>query len=164
MENPRPEKVATVAEITAKFKAADGAILTEYRCMSVGAMADLRKQLRAIGAEWKVYKNTYARRAAAEAGLGALAEQLTGPTAVAFVTGDVAAAAKLLRDATKTNPLLVVKGGVMEGKVLSAQEVDAVASLPSREAMLSMFAGLLLALPRNFAYGLKALVDQKEAA
>ena len=93
MENPRPEKVATVAEITAKFKAADGAILTEYRGMSVGAMAALRKQLRAAGTEWKVYKNTYARRAAADAGLGALAEQLTGPTAVAFVTGDVAAAA-----------------------------------------------------------------------
>lgn len=164
MENPRPEKVATVAEITAKFKAADGAILTEYRGMSVGAMADLRKQLRALGTEWKVYKNTFARRAAADAGLGALADQLTGPTAVAFVSGDVAAVAKLLRDASKTNPLLVVKGGVMEGKVLSAQEVDAVASLPTREAMLSMFAGLLLALPRNFAYGLKALVDQKEAA
>lgn len=164
MENPRPEKVATVAEITAKFKAADGAILTEYRGMSVGAMADLRKQLRALGTEWKVYKNTFARRAAADAGLGALADQLTGPTAVAFVSGDVAAVAKLLRDASKTNPLLVVKGGVMEGKVLSAQEVDAVASLPTREAMLSMFAGLLLALPRNFAYGLKALIDTKQAA
>lgn len=163
MENPRPEKVSVVAEIAAKFREADAAILTEYRGMTVGAMADVRRQLRASGSEWKVYKNTLARLAAQETGAGELASQLVGPTAIAFVKGDVAAAAKVLREASKTNPLLVVKGGVMGDKLLSAKDVEVLADLPSRETLLAMFAGLLLALPRNFAYGLKALIDQKEA-
>ena len=164
MENPRPEKVTTVAEIAEKFRSADAAILTEYRGMSVGAMAGIRRQLRDSGSEWKVYKNTLARLAARESGAGDLASQLVGPTAIAFVKGDVAAAAKTLREASKTNPLLVVKGAVFDGKVLTAQEVAILADLPSREVLLSMFAGALIALPRNFAYGLKALIDEKEAA
>ena len=163
MENPRPEKVSTVAEIAERFRNADAAILTEYRGMTVGAMADIRRQLRASGSEWKVYKNTLARLAAHETGAGELTSQLVGPTAIAFVKGDVAAAAKVLREASKTNPLLVVKGGVMGDKVLSAKDVEVLADLPSRDTLLAMFAGLLLALPRNFAYGLKALIDQKEA-
>ena len=175
MENPRPEKVATVAEITDKLKAADAAILTEYRGLSVAAMANVRRQLRSAGGEWKVYKNTLARLAAREAGAGALEDQLAGPTAIAFVKGDIAAAAKTLRDIARTNPLLIVKGGLMGETVLSAKDVEALAELPSREVLLAQFAGalqaplvktagLLQALPRNFAYGLKALIDQREAA
>jgi len=175
MENPRPEKATTVAEIVAKFRGADAAILTEYRGMTVGAMADIRRQLRAAGGEWKVYKNTLARIAAREVGSGDLSSQLAGPTAIAFVKGDVAAVAKTLREAAKANPLLIVKGGVMGGKVLSAKDVEVLADLPSRETLLAMLAGamqaplvktagLLQALPRNFAYGLKALIDQKSAA
>jgi large subunit ribosomal protein L10 len=175
MENPRPDKVSTVTEITAKFRGCDAAILTEYRGMSVGAMAELRRTLRPLGGEWKVYKNTLARRAAVETGAGDLTSQLAGPTAIAFVQGDVAGVAKALREAAKTNPLLIVKGGVMGGKVLSAKDVETLADLPSRDTLLAMLAGafqaplvktagLLQALPRNFAYGLKALIDQKSAA
>jgi len=175
MENPRPEKVATVAEITDKLKAADAAILTEYRGLSVAAMANVRRQLRSAGGEWKVYKNTLARLAAREAGAGALEDQLAGPTAIAFVKGDIAAAAKTLRDIARTNPLLIVKGGLMGETVLSAKDVETLAELPSRDTLLAMLAGafqaplvktasLLQALPRNFAYGLKALIDQKTAA
>jgi len=175
MENPRPEKVATVAEIAAKFEAADAVILTEYRGMSVKSMAGLRRQLKPAGGEWKVYKNTLARLAAREVGAEELVEQLVGPTALAFVSGDVAAAAKSLREYAKTAPLLVVKGGFMGGKVLSAQGVETLADLPSRDTLLAMLAGafqaplvktagLLQALPRNFAYGLNALIDQKSAA
>ena len=175
MENPRPEKVATVAEIAEKFRTADAAILTEYRGMSVAAMANLRRQLRKSGGEWKVYKNTLARLAATEVGATDLIGQLAGPTAVTFVIGDVAAAAKTLREYAKTNPMLIVKGGSMGGKTLAAKDVEILADLPSRDVLLSMLAGafqaplvktagLLQALPRNFAYGLKALIDQKTAA
>lgn len=163
MENPRPEKVTTVAEIAAKLRGADAAILTEYRGLTVAQMAGIRRQLREAGGEWKVYKNTLARLAALQTGAEALSSELVGPTAIAFVKGDVAAAAKVLREASKLNPQLVLKGGVMGDKILSAKDVEVLADLPSRETLLAMFAGLLVALPRNFAYGLKALIDQKES-
>ncbi|MEI7992653.1 MAG: 50S ribosomal protein L10 [Actinomycetota bacterium] len=163
MENPRPEKVATVAEIAAKLRSADAAILTEYRGLTVSQMAGIRRQLREAGSEWKVYKNSLARLAALQTGAEALSSELVGPTAVAFVKGDVAAAAKVLREASKVNPQLVLKGGVMGDKILSAKDVEVLADLPSRETLLAMFAGLLTALPRNLAYGLKALIDQKES-
>lgn len=163
MENPRPEKVTTVAEIAAKLRSADAAILTEYRGLTVSQMAGIRRQLREAGGEWKVYKNTLARLAALQTGAEALSSELVGPTAIAFVKGDVAAAAKVLREASKLNPQLVLKGGVMGDKFLSAKDVEVLADLPSRETLLAMFAGLLTALPRNFAYGLKALIDQKES-
>jgi len=175
MENPRPEKVDTVAEITAKLQAADAAFLTEYRGLTVGALAALRVTLRQSGAEYKVYKNTLARFAARNAGIDGLDELLVGPTGITFVSGDVAAAAKALKDLAKTNPMLVIKGGSLGKDVLSAKDVEALADLPSREVLLAQFAGalqaplvktagLLQALPRNMAYGLKALIDQKEAA
>ena len=163
MENPRPEKVATVAEIAAKLRSADAAILTEYRGLTVSQMAGIRRQLREAGGEWKVYKNSLARLAAIQTGAEALSSELVGPTAIAFVKGDVAAAAKVLREASKVNPQLVLKGGVMGDKILSAKDVEVLADLPSRETLLAMFAGLLTALPRNLAYGLKALIDQKES-
>ena len=175
MENPRPEKVAVVAEVTEKLAKADAVLLTEYRGMTVAQLASLRRALRPIGAEYKVYKNTLVRRAADEAGFADLNDQLVGPTAITFVTGDVAAAAKALRDFGRTNPLLVIKGGALGTKVVSDADVQALADLPSHDVLLAQLAGafqapmtkmagLLQALPRNFAYGLKALIDQKQAA
>jgi large subunit ribosomal protein L10 len=172
MDNPRQEKVAVVEEVTAKLNEASAVIVTEYRGMSVGQLAALRRQLRPAGGEYKVYKNTLARFAAENAGLPGLAELLVGPSGITFITGDAAAVAKALRDASKANPLLVLKGGVIGGKVISAKDVEALAELPSREVLLAQFAGalqapmvkmagLLQAMPRNFAYGLKALIDQK---
>lgn len=174
-ENPRAEKVAVVDEVAAKLQSADAVIITEYRGLKVGQLAGLRRQLRDAGGEYKVFKNTLAKLGAAKAGVEGLDEMLLGPSGITFVTGDVAAVAKALRDAAKANPLLVIKGGSMGGKVLSTKDVEALAELPSREVLLAMFAGalqaplvktagLLQALPRNFAYGLKALIDQKEAA
>lgn len=171
MENPRPEKVAVVAEVRAKFAEADAALVTEYRGMNVKSLAALRRQLRPNGGEYKVYKNTLVRFAARETGVEGLEHMLTGPTAITFVQGDAAAVAKTLRDFAKTNPNLVVKGGLLGTKVLDADEVQALADLPSRDVLLAQLAGtfqaplvkmagLLQALPRNFAYGLKALIDQ----
>lgn len=175
MENPRSEKVAVVDEVTAKLEASSAVIVTEYRGMTVGQLAALRRQLRPAGGEYKVYKNTLARFAAEKAGMPGLADLLVGPSAITFVTGDAAAVAKALRDASKTTPLLVLKGGVIGGKVISAKDVEALADLPSREVLLAQFAGalqapmakmagLMQAMPRNLAYGLKALIDQKSAA
>jgi large subunit ribosomal protein L10 len=172
---PRPEKVATVDEVAAKFSDADAVIVSEYRGLRVGQLQALRRSLRVAGGEHKVYKNTLARLGAEKAGLDGLTEMLVGPTAITFVKGDVAGVAKALRDAAKTNPLLVLKGGSMGAGTLSATQIEALADLPSRDVLLAQLAGafqaplvktagLLQALPRNFAYGLKALIDQKEAA
>ncbi|MGB7877657.1 MAG: 50S ribosomal protein L10 [Ilumatobacteraceae bacterium] len=172
---PRPDKVAIVEEITGKLNESVAVFVSEYRGMSVGQLADLRTPLRAAGAEHKVYKNTLARIAATDAGFESLNEFLLGPTALTFVTGDSVAAAKALLDQSKANPLLVIKGGVLGAAPMSADDVKALASLPSREVLLAQLAGafqaplvktagLLQALPRNFAYGLSALIDQKAAA
>jgi large subunit ribosomal protein L10 len=172
---PRPEKVAIVEEITAKLNESVAVFVSEYRGMKVSQLANLRTPLRAAGAEHKVYKNTLARLAATDAGYESLNEYLLGPTALTFVTGDSVAAAKALLDQSKVNPLLVIKGGVLGGAPMTADDVKALASLPSREVLLAQLAGafqaplvktagLLQALPRNFAYGLSALIDQKAAA
>jgi large subunit ribosomal protein L10 len=172
---PRPEKVAIVEEITAKLSAANAVFVAEYRGMTVGQLAGLRNALRPSDAELKVYKNTLARFAARDAGLEGFDEMLVGPTALAFVGGDIAGAAKALRDVSRTNPLLVLKGGSLGGSVLSGDDLRALADLPSREQLLAQLAGalqaplvktagLLQALPRNFAYGLKALIEQQEQA
>jgi large subunit ribosomal protein L10 len=174
MENPRPEKVAVVDEVKSRIEGSDATLLTEYRGLTVKDLADLRGELRKSGAEYKIYKNTLVRFAVRELDLTDLEESLTGPTAVAFVKGDAAAVAKSLRDFARTNPKLVVKGGVLGNKTLTAKDAAALADLPSREVVLAQlagllaqplqqFAGLLQALPRNMAYGLKALVDQKIA-
>jgi large subunit ribosomal protein L10 len=174
MDNPRPEKVATVDEIATKLADAPAVFLTEYRGLTVSAMATLRGALREAGAEHKVYKNTLARFAAAKAGLDALQELLVGPTALTFTGQDSVAAAKALRDVARTNPALVIKGGTLGSNVLSAADVTALADLPSREELLARLAGalqaplaktagLLAALPRNFAYGLNALIERQSA-
>jgi len=171
---PRQHKVDTVAEITERLRSSDAVFVSEYRGMTVKQITELRGALRGIGAEHTVYKNTLARFASAEAGVESLSDILVGPTALTFVSGDVAAAAKALRDIAKANPLLVIKGGVLGTAVLSAADVTALAELPSREELLARFAGalqaplvktagLLQALPRNFAYGLAALIDKQAA-
>ena len=170
MENPRPEKVAVVDEVRAKLESSDAAVLTEYRGLNVAATADLRRALRDAGGEYKVYKNTLVRIAARDLGLE-IDDLLTGPTAIAFVSGDAVNVAKALSDFAKTNPALVVKGGLLGDQVIDDKAVKALADLEPREVLLAKFAGLLAAplqnmanlleaLPRNFAYGLKALIDQ----
>ena len=171
MENPRPEKVAVVDEVKERLGSASAAILTEYRGLKVKDLADLRRSLTSAGGEYRIYKNTLVRFAVRDLGLSELEEMLTGPTAIAFVDGDAAAVAKALRDYARTNPALIVKGGVLGTKVVDAAAAGALADLPSREVLLAriagglaaplqQFAGLLQALPRNLAYGLKALVDK----
>ena len=175
MENPRPEKVAVVEEIVGKLSTAKAVFVSEYRGMSVKGLADLRTALRGSGAEHKVYKNTLAILAAREAGLEVLEPLLVGPTSLTFATDDTVAAAKALNAAAKGNPLLILRGGALGTSALTADDVKALADLPSREQLLAQFAGalqaplvktagLLQALPRNFAYGLSALIEQKEAA
>jgi large subunit ribosomal protein L10 len=174
-DNPRPEKVAVVAEVKGKLEASDAAILTEYRGLTVKDLATLRRSLRDAGGEYKIYKNTLVRFAVREAGLEELEELLLGPTAIAFVSGDAVTVAKALRDFARTNPNLVVKGGLLGGSILSAKDTTALADIPPRDVLLARFAGglaaplqkfagLLQALPRNFAYGLKALIDTMPAA
>lgn len=175
MENPRAEKVAVVDEIVGKMATAKAVFVSEYRGMTVKALADLRTALRGSGAEHKVYKNTLVILAAREAGLDVLEPLLVGPTSLTFATEDTVAAAKALNTVARTNPLLVLKGGALGTSALSVNDVKALADLPSRDQLLAMFAGalqaplvktagLLQALPRNFAYGLSALIDQKAAA
>ena len=175
MENPRPEKVAVVQEVKGKLEASDAAILTEYRGLTVKDLATLRRSLRDAGGEYKIYKNTLVRFAVREAGLEELEELLLGPTAIAFVDGDAVTVAKALRDFARGNPHLVIKGGLLGGTILSAKDTTALADIPPRDVLLARFAGglaaplqkfagLLQALPRNFAYGLKALIDTMPAA
>ena len=170
MDNPRPEKVAVVDEVKDRLRSSSAAILTEYRGMKVGDLSTLRRSLKASGGDYKIYKNTLVRFAVKDLGLDELDPLLTGPTAIAFVDGDAVGVAKALRDYARTNPLLIVKGGVLGESVLSAADAAALADIPPREVLLARFAGLLAApmqqfaglvqaLPRNFAYGLKALID-----
>jgi large subunit ribosomal protein L10 len=174
MDNPRAEKVAVVNEVRERMEAADGALLTEYRGLTVAELAELRRELTAAGGDYKVYKNTLVRLAVADTPREGVRDLLAGPTAIAFVHGDVSAVAKALRDFARANPNLVVKGGVVGTVVMSAADVDVLAELPSRETLLAQFAGalsapltqlagLVQALPRNLAYGIAALVDQRRA-
>jgi large subunit ribosomal protein L10 len=172
---PRPEKVAAVEEIRTKLQSARAAVLTEYRGLKVAELADLRAALRAADAEYKIFKNTLARRAAEEAGLSELTPLLDGPTAIAFVRGDAVLVAKALRDYARTNPALVLKGGMLGTRVIRSEDVVALADIQPREVLLARIAGglqapltkaagLFQAFTRNMAYGLKALIDQRVAA
>jgi large subunit ribosomal protein L10 len=171
---PRADKVAVVKQITAKLSEAEAVFVTEYRGLTVSQLADVRNALRPSEAEHVIYKNTLAKLAVREAGLEGLDDLLVGPTALTFVKGDIAGAAKALRDSAKTLPALVVKGGVLGEAALTADDVNALAELPSRDELLAKFAGalqaplvktagLLQALPRNFAYGLSALIEKQAA-
>jgi large subunit ribosomal protein L10 len=168
----RPEKVAAVAEIRERLTESDAAVLTEYRGLKVSELAELRGALRPAGTDFKIFKNTLARRAAEEAGLTDLIPMLEGPTAIAFVKGDAVIAAKTLRDFGRTNAALVVKGGLLGTNVLDAANVTALADVAPREVLLARLAGgfqapmvkaagLFSAFTRNMAYGIKALIDQR---
>ena len=174
MDNPRAEKVAVVDEVRERLAASDGAVLTEYRGLTVAELAELRRELTAAGGDYKIYKNTLVRLAVADGPQAPITDLLTGPTAIAFVQGDVSAVAKALRDFAKGNPNLIVKGGIVGTGVLSATDMGILADLPSRDALLAQFAGalsaplqqlagLVQALPRNLAYGLSALIDLRRS-
>jgi large subunit ribosomal protein L10 len=178
MDNPRPEKVAVVTEVQEKLASAEAAIITEYRGMTVAQMSGLRRQLRDQGGEYCVYKNTLVRIAANNLELQ-LDELLVGPTAIAFVgtkpdgsSGDIAGVAKALRGFTRDVPALIIKGGVLGTRTISADDAKALADMPSREQVLSQLAGLfeaplsqlagLLDAPlRDIAYAVQALVDKQ---
>jgi large subunit ribosomal protein L10 len=158
-QTANPAKVSSVAEITEQFTNANAAVITEYRGLSVKQLTTLR---RALGRDttYAVVKNTLTKRAAAEAGLPIDESLLTGPTAIAFISGDPVEAAKGLRDFARTNPPLIIKGGVLDGKALTAAEVNKIADLESREVLLAKLAGALIALPTRAAGLFQAPLSQ----
>lgn len=140
---PKQEKVERVAELKDRIEGSDALLLTEYRGLSVSEITELRRSLAEGGTRFQVVKNTLMRRAVTDAGVAELEVLLEGPSAVAFVEGDPVAAAKSVVDAAKKYPTLVLKGGFMDGKMISADDAKALASLESREVMLSKIAGLM---------------------
>ncbi|MEU4542414.1 50S ribosomal protein L10 [Nonomuraea dietziae] len=170
----RADKATAVAELKNEFEGSSAAVLTEYRGLTVAQLKQLRIALGG-NAKFAVAKNTLTKIAANEAGVTGLDDLLVGPTAVAFVTGDVVEAAKGLRDFAKANPLLVIKGGFMEGKALDAAEITKLADLESREVLLAKLAGAMkakqsaaaavfAALPTNMAQLAEALRAKREEA
>ena len=176
MGDPRPEKIAIVAEVQEKFSNAEAVILTEYRGLDVTDMAVLRTAMKQAGGEYKVYKNTLVRVAAKELNLE-IEELLVGPTAIAFTgirpdgsSGDPVSIAKVLTNFSKDHEDLIIKGGVLEGALLSTEEITALSKIAPREELLARLAGgmaaplrefasLLNAIPQNFAYALSALIE-----
>ena len=181
MENPKPEKVAVVEEVREKLSASNAALFTEYRGLTVRDLAELRTAMRDAGGEYRVYKNTLVRLAAAELDLE-LGAELVGPTAIAFVgqrpdgtPGDPVMVAKALSTFAKSHPHLVIKGGLLDTTVLDADSARALATVAPREELLARFAGglaapmrnlaaLMQAVPAKFAYGLQALIEAGGAA
>jgi large subunit ribosomal protein L10 len=168
----RAQKVEIVDEVKTRMGAATAQIVSEYRGLSVAELAELRAALEGVGADYRIFKNTLVRRAIDGGEYQPLSEYLSGPTALTFVDGDISAVAKALRDFSRANPLLVIKGGLADGSLLSSSDLAALAELPSREVLLArlagaiaapmqQMAGLLQALPRNLAYGMQALIDQR---
>lgn len=145
-----PEKAAAVAELTERFRGSSAGVLTEYRGLSVGQLSELRRVL-GDNATYAVVKNTLTAIAAEQAGVDAFRGALSGPSAIAFVTGDPVEAAKGLRDFARRNPALVIKGGYLEGKALSPEQVTGLADLDSREVLLAKMAGALKASMNNAA-------------
>ena len=170
----RAEKEAAVAEITERFQSSSGAVLTEYRGLTVAQLGELRRSL-GEHATFAVVKNTLTKIAATEAGVaGELGDLLVGPSAIAFVQGDVVEAAKGLRDFSRAHPFLVIKGGVLDGKALTPDEIVKLADLESREVLLAKLAGAMkaslsgaaatfAALPTQMARLLAALEEKKAA-
>jgi large subunit ribosomal protein L10 len=166
-------KTAVIDDIKARLDGADAAVLTEYRGLTVSQIADLRAALRPAATDYKIFKNTLAKRAAKDVGLEDLLDSLTGPVAIAFVRkdgGDAVTAAKALRDFAKANENLILKGGLLGIRVLSSADIEALADVPPREQLLARLAGgfqapmtkaagLFQAFTRNMAYGVKALID-----
>jgi len=155
----RAEKQAAVAEIVESFNDSAGAVLTEYRGLTVKELQDLRRSL-GEHADYAVVKNTLAKLAANEAGISGFDELLTGPTAIAFLNGDVVEAAKGLRDFAKAHPALIIKGGYLDGHTIDAAEVAKLADLESREVLLGKLAGAMLASLQNAVYLFNAPLAQ----
>ncbi len=155
----RADKQAAVAEIVESFNDAAGAVLTDYRGLTVKELQDLRRSL-GENADYAVVKNTLAKLAASEAGMAGFDELLVGPTAIAFLKGDVVEAAKGLRDFAKANPALIIKGGYLDGKAIDAKEVAKLADLESRDVLLGKLAGAMLASLQNAVFLLNAPLAQ----
>ncbi|PFF31268.1 50S ribosomal protein L10 [Bacillus thuringiensis] len=155
-------KQQVVTEIADKLRASKSTIVVDYRGLTVSEATELRKQLREAGVEFKVYKNSLTRRAAESAEMAEINEFLTGPNAIAFSNEDVVAPAKVLNDFAKNHEALEIKAGVIEGKLVTLDEVKAIATLPSREGLLSMLLSVLQAPIRNLALATKAVAEQKE--
>jgi large subunit ribosomal protein L10 len=176
MENPRPEKVAVVDEVRSHFEQADAVLVTEYRGLKVSELAALRQTMGAAGGEYRVYKNTLVRFATRSLDLD-IEDQLTGPTALAFVSaksdgsaGDIAAVAKAITEFAKVNPLLVLKGGLLGDVVLDAAGAKALASLPTAPEIYARLAGainsgarglatVVSGMHRSIAYAMQAAID-----
>lgn len=156
------KKEQVVNEIADKLRSSQSTILVDYRGLDVAEITELRAQLREAGVDFKVYKNTMTRRATAAAELTELDENLVGPTAIAFSNEDVVAPAKILNNFAKAHDALEIKGGVIEGKVASLDQIKELADLPNYEGLLSMLLSVLQAPVRNFAYVTKAVSEQKE--
>ena len=139
---PTQAKAAVIEEITQRFQKSSAAVLTEYRGLTVAQLTELRRSLGA-GSSYAIVKNTLTKRAAEEVGYGELTPLLSGPTAIAFIQGDPVNAAKAIRDFARAHPLLVVKGGVVEGRAVDAGEVTRLADIESREVLLAKLAGAM---------------------
>lgn len=158
----RSEKEATVAELTEDFRTASATVLTEYRGLTVGAMKELRRSL-GLSTKYAVVKNTLTKLAAKNAGVEIADELLAGPSAVAFIKGDPIDAAKSFKNFQKENPLLVIKGGIFEGKVVTTAEIMKLADLESREVLLGKLAGMMKANMAKAARAFDALRLKMEA-
>jgi large subunit ribosomal protein L10 len=155
----RPDKAAAVAELAEEFRGSQGAVLTEYRGLSVKQLQDLRRAL-GENASYAVVKNTLTKIAAKDAGIEGFEDLLTGPSAIAFIKGDPVETAKGLRDFAKANPALVIKGGVLDGKPLSPGEINKFADLESREVLLAKLAGAFTASLQNAVFLLNAPITK----
>lgn len=162
MSNVIEQKQQHVEVISEQLKNSVSTVLVDYRGLTVSEVTELRKQLRDAGIEFKVYKNTMVRRAAEAQGLTELNEFLVGPSAIAFSNEDVIAPAKLIHEFSKQHEALEIKAGVIEGSFVPAEDVKSIASLPSRDGLLSMLLSVLQAPVRNFAYAVKAVGEEKE--
>ncbi len=171
----RPEKVAVVDEVKDMFVSSSAAVLTEYRGLTVAELEELRKELMSAGATYKIYKNTLVKRAIDGTPEESLSSMLEGPNALAFCRSgqsDISSVAKILKTFSGNKPNLIIKGGMYDGEVVTGKQLLDIAELPSREVLLSQLASamaaplyrmasLLAAVPRNFAYGLQAVIDSR---
>lgn len=155
------KKQELVNQIAEEIKASTSVVIADYRGLNVAEVTELRNNMRNEGLTFKVYKNSLVRRAMEQAGIKGLDEVLTGPNAFAFSTDDAVAPARVLNDFAKQHENLELKAGVIEGKVTDQAEIKAIASLPSREGLLSMLLSVLTAPMRNTALAVKAVADQK---
>jgi len=164
MSDVLDQKKSVVEEITERLRASQTTVVVDYRGLDVAEVTQLRKELRDAGVEYKVYKNSLARRAVADVELDELNETLVGPTAVAFSQDDVIAPAKIINNFAKEHEALEIKGGVIEGEIATIEQLKELAQLPDHDGLVSMLLSVLQAPIRNLAYATKAIADQKEEA